>query len=115
MALSIKDIGEIDQVVGQWCLNRVPPHLKTSVDYDYEIDGQAVTIIEVRPAWQGAPGEVTRQPMAKFRFVKATEQWQIYWMRSSGKWQSSEPMSEATKINDALMVIETDQYGCFFG
>lgn len=115
MALSIKDIGEIDQVVGQWCLNRVPPHLKTSVDYDYKIDGQAVTIIEVRPAWQGAPGEVTRQPMAKFRFVIATEQWQIYWMRSSGKWQSYEPMSEATKLNDALMVIETDQYGCFFG
>jgi hypothetical protein len=53
MALSIKDIGEIDQVVGQWCLNRVPPHLKTSVDYDYEIDGQAVTIIEVRPPGKG--------------------------------------------------------------
>jgi hypothetical protein len=53
MAFSIEDIGEIDQVVGQWCLNRVPPHLKKSVDYDYEIDGQAVIIIEVRPAWQG--------------------------------------------------------------
>ena len=87
MALSIEDIGVIDQVVGQWCLNCVPPQLKKSVDYDYEIDGQAVTIIEVRPAWKGSPGEVTRRPITKFRFVKVTGQWQIYWMRSSGKWQ----------------------------
>jgi hypothetical protein len=53
--------------------------------------------------------------MAKFRFVKATEQWQIYWMRASGKWKSYEPMFEASKLEDALMVIESDQYGCFFG
>ena len=114
MAFSFEDIGEIDQVVGQWCLNRVAPQLKKSVDYDYERDGQAVTIIEVRPAW-GALGEFTRQPMAKFRFVKVTGQWQIYWMRASGKWKKYEPMFEATELDDALMVIETDQYGCFFG
>jgi hypothetical protein len=75
--LSIEDIGEIDQVVGQWCLARVPAHLKQSVDYDYEIDGQAVTILEVRPAWRGTPGEVTRRPIAKFRFVKVTGFWKI--------------------------------------
>ena len=72
MALSIEHIGEIDQVVGDWCLARVPAHLKQSVDYDYEIDGQAVTILEVRPAWRGTPGEVTRRPIARFRFVKVT-------------------------------------------
>ena len=31
---------------GQRCLNRVPPHLKKTVDYDHEIDAQAVTIIQ---------------------------------------------------------------------
>ena len=111
MALSVEDIGEIDHVVGQWCLNRVPPQLKKSVDYDYEIDGQAVTIIEVRPSWQGSPGEMTRRPIARFRFFKVTGQWQIYWMRSSGKWQWYEPMFEATELDDALMVIETNQHG----
>ena len=115
MALSIEVIGEIDQVVGRWCLTRVPPHLKKSVDYDYEIDGQTVTIIEVRPAWQGSPGEITRRPIARFRLVKVTGQWQIYWMRSSGKWQSYEPMFRASELVDCLTVLETDNYGCFFG
>lgn len=71
--------------------------------------------MEVRPAWQGSLGEVTRRPIARCRFVKVTGQWQIYWMRSSGKWRSHEPLSEATELDAALMVIETDPYGCFFG
>ncbi len=55
MALNIEDIGEIDQVIGHWCLSRVPPHFKKSVDYDYEIDGQTLTIVKVRSARQGSP------------------------------------------------------------
>ena len=115
MTLSIEDLGGIDEIIGQWCVRKVPPELKKSVDYDYEIDGQAVTILEVRPAWRGSPGEVTRMPIARFRFVKVTGFWKIFWMRSSGKWQSYEPMFEVNDLVDALDVIESDQYGCFFG
>jgi len=60
MALSLEQIGEIDQVVGDWCLARVPAHLKQSVDYDYEIDGQAVTLFVSEAclegySWRGNP------------------------------------------------------------
>ena len=78
MTLSIEDIGEIDQVVSQWCLTRVPAHLKQSINYDNEIDGQAVTILEVRPAWRGAPGDVTRTPIARIRLAKVTGFWKIF-------------------------------------
>ena len=115
MALSLEQIGEIDQVVGDWCLARVPAHLKQSVDYDYEIDGQAVTILEVRPAWRGTSGEVTRVPVAKFRFVKIFRHWRIYWMRKNLKWNIYMPAAEVNHLVDALDVIESDQYGCFLG
>jgi len=47
-----------------------------------------VIILEVQLAWQGSPGEVTRQAIAMFRFVNAIAQSQIYWMCSIDKWQS---------------------------
>lgn len=47
MTFSIEQLGEIDKVIGQWCLARVPPELKSQIDHDYEIDGQAVTLFEV--------------------------------------------------------------------
>ena len=115
MAFSIEDLGDIDLNVAQWCLEKVPPHLKRQVDYDYEVDGQAVIIYEVRPLWRGQPGEITRSPLAKFRYVKSSELWHIYWMRQTGKWESYEPASAACGLEEALTIIDTDTYGCFFG
>lgn len=115
MAFSIEDLGDIDHIVGQWCLLKVPTELKKNIDYDYEIDGQSVTIFEVRPAWRGQPGEVMRRALAKFRYVKSSELWHIYWMRQSGKWEAYEPASAACSLEESLTIIDTDTYGCFFG
>ena len=115
MAFTNQELGKIDGIISEWCLSKVPVHLKREVDYDYEIDGQAISIYEVRPAWRGNPGEKTRSPVARFRYVKTTELWNIYWMRQTGKWHLYEPDQAKRKLKDALTVIDTDQYGCFFG
>jgi hypothetical protein len=115
MALSIEDLGGIDLIIGQWCLEKVSPELKNKIDYDYEIEGQSVTLFEVRPRWRGQPGQTTRSPFAKFRYVKSSKLWHIYWMRQSGKWESYEPASAACGLEEALDIIELDTYGCFFG
>ena len=62
MAFSIEQLGEIDSVIGQWCVLRVPSKLKKQIDHDYEVDGQSVTLLEVRPLWRGPAGEFTRSP-----------------------------------------------------
>jgi len=115
MALTIEKMGEIDTVIGRWCLHKVPAHLKSQIDHDYEIDGQAVTLLEVRPVWRGQSGEYTRRPFARFRWVSARNCWQIDWMRQSGKWQAYEPCPAARNLEAALAVMEADAYGCFFG
>jgi len=115
MAFNIDDLGEIDTIIGQWCLEKVPPHLKKQIDHDYEIDGQSVTICEVRPLFLGKPGQVTRRAFAKFRYVKSSELWHIYWMRQTGKWEPYEPANAACTLEEALDIIELDSYGCFFG
>jgi hypothetical protein len=115
MAFSIEDLGDIDLTIGQWCLDKVPPEHKKQIDYDYEVDGQSVTIFEVRPLWRGQAGQTTRRPVVKFRYVKSSELWRIYWMRQNGKWESYEPASAACRLEEALDIIELDNYGCFFG
>jgi hypothetical protein len=96
-------------------LNKVPVQLKSKIDYDYEIDGQAISIFEVRPKWRGSPGEKSRHPVARFKYVKSTKLWNIYWLRQTGKWQLYEPARAECNLENALVVIETDQFGCFFG
>ena len=115
MPLSIEQLGEVDNVIGHWCLARVQPEIKSQLDYDYEVDGQAVTVFEVRPLWRGKPGEILRNPFARMRYVKVRASWQIYWMRASGKWQSYEPDPTARDLKAALAIITRDEYRCFFG
>lgn len=115
MAFSIEQLGEIDNVIGQWCLSKVPPKLKSQIDHDYEVDGQFVTLLEVRPLWRGPAGEFTHRPFAKFRYVKSSSIWKIYWIRQTGKWDLYEPSSSAKNLTVALAIIEADHYGCFFG
>lgn len=115
MAFTTEDLGDIDNTMSPWCLEKVPPHLKSKIDHDYEIDGQSVTVFEVRPAWRGEPGEKTRRAFAKFRFIKSSELWHIYWMRQSGKWHAYEQAPIACSLDEALDVVDTDTYGCFFG
>ena len=115
MAFSIEQLGEIDSVIGQWCVARVPPAIKNQIDHDYEVDGQAVTLLEVRPMWRGAPGEFTRSPFARFRYVRSSAIWKIYWRRQTGKWDLYKPSPSAKNLTVALAIIEVDHYGCFFG
>jgi hypothetical protein len=70
MALDIQALREIDTIVGQWCLSKVPAHLKQQIDYDYEVDGQAVSIFEVWPIWKGAAGETTDPLLRDFGLPK---------------------------------------------
>jgi hypothetical protein len=115
MAFSNDELGMLDNTVGTWCLGKVPPHLKPQVDYDYEITGQAVTLFEVRPAWRGKPGEITRRAFAKFRYIRSSELWHIYWMRQTGKWNAYQPAAVTISLDEALKVVDEDIYGCFFG
>lgn len=115
MAFTTEELGNIDIVVGQWCLQKVPPQLKNKIDYDYEVEGQAVTLFEVRPLWRGQPNERTRSAFAKFRYIKTGKVWNIYWMRHNGKWDLYVPASKACTIEEALDIIRFDTYGCFFG
>jgi hypothetical protein len=115
MAFCIEDLGNIDLIVGQWCLDKVPARLKQQIDHDYETDGQSVTLFEVRPRWRGQPGETTRHAYARFRYVKSSDIWYIYWMRQTGKWERYEPAPIACSLTEALEIMEADRYGCFFG
>jgi hypothetical protein len=79
------------------------------------VDGQAVTLLEVRPMWRGPPGEFTLSPFARFRFVKSSSIWKIYWRRQTGNWDLYKPSPSAKNLTVALAIIEADHYGCFFG
>ena len=53
--------------------------------------------------------------MAKIRYVRTSNIWQLLWQRANGKWVSHEPSPRSNNLKSIIEEIEADQYGCFFG
>ena len=93
---------------------RPAPHIRSNLDFDFEISGQSIELVEIRPQWDNK-SIIRRQAFAKATFVKTQGVWKVYWLRASGKWKNYEPASTALSVDDFLATVKTDEYGCFFG
>lgn len=88
--------------------------IRNKFDIGYSWDGYTALLFEIRPQWNN-PTNKLQHPFAKIRLIISSKIWKLYWMRSSGKWESYEPMPEALTLDELLQEISRDGYGCFFG
>jgi hypothetical protein len=93
---------------------RPPPHIRSELDFGFDIAGPSVKLVEIRPQWDDR-SIIHRCPFAKATFVKTQGIWKIYWQRASGKWQSYAPTATVASIDAFLAVIAEDKHACFFG
>jgi hypothetical protein len=115
MAISEFEIKRCEKLVGQYVESRRPPtHIRNELDLSFRINGQSVEIFEIRPAWQ-RPGVKMESPVAKATYVKAQKIWKVYWQRADLKWHRYDPDPEVKTIEEFLVVVEKDEFGCFYG
>jgi Protein of unknown function (DUF3024) len=116
MPLSPKDSSRIDDAMRAFMAKRRPPeHLRGKVDLSYRLKGQSLEIFELRPAFQGKPGQMHEHPVAKATFVIKHNHWRVYWMRRDLRWHSYQPAPTASSIESFCKLVDEDRHGCFFG
>ena len=93
---------------------RPAPHIRPELDYGFEISGQSVELLEIRPQWDDK-SIIRRHPFAKATFIKTQGVWKIYWLRQTLRWHCYEPTPTVASIEQFLAVVKADKYACFFG
>ncbi len=91
---------------------RPPANIRHKLDLGYRVEGQSVMIFEIRPVWQGKPGETMEHDLAKVTYIRTKKIWMVYWMRANLKWHQYEP---AATFATAMEIVAADANGCFFG
>lgn len=89
-------------------------HIRKQLDIGYSYDGKTVIFFEIRPHWDN-PNEILNSEFAKIRFYKSRREWNLYWMRASGKWELYEPFPISSHLDKMIQTIKEDKHGCFFG
>ena len=106
---------DIIEVMENFIEKRRPPvHIRSKLDIDYRIEGQSVTIVEVRSRWDNL--EIYRDtPMAKTTFIKAKNQWKVFWMRADLNWHSYTPKPYVRTLSEFTELVDEDKHACFWG
>jgi hypothetical protein len=113
----MKETIDIKEVTVKNFIEKMRPEdleIRSKLDYGYSYDGKIVILFEIRPVWMD-PTEIAHYGFAKIRYYKSREEWNLYWMRASGKWDLYDPFPIATHLEQMLQIIDKDEYGCFFG
>ena len=94
--------------------HRPPAHIRDEVDLAFRFDGRSVEIFEIRPRWD-KPAVKIEERVAKARYVKSRDLWQVYWQRADLKGHKYQPHPEVRTIDAFLRLVGEDEYACFFG
>jgi hypothetical protein len=106
----------IEKAMSAFMARRRPsPEIRPDLDLGYRVSAQSVEIFEIRPAWRGAPGEVTEQPVAKTTYVRTQRLWRVFWMRADLRWHVYPPAPTVDTFDTFLSHVERDEHACFFG
>lgn len=114
MTKKIIDINE--SIVRNFIESNRPEDLEVrkEVDLGYSYDGKIFLLFEIRPVWND-PKIKKEYAFAKIRYYQTREEWALYWMRASGKWERYEPFPESAYLDKIIEIIDEDALGCFFG
>lgn len=115
MAIDILQTVEIIEVMENFLSRKRPPeHIRNQLDIGYKIEDQSIIVFEIRPQWNNKE-IILEHPFAKTTFVKAKNNWKVFWMRSNLKWDSYSPKPTVANLLAFTKLVEEDKHHCFFG
>jgi hypothetical protein len=108
------ELQRIKKIVGGFCDEKIPDHLRNQIKVFYEVRGYDVKITESRPDFM-RNYEWTESPIARMKYDSDTLEWQVYWMRASGKWEKYTEFKPTNNLQLLIEEIEKDPYRVFWG
>lgn len=102
------------QRIQAWCREIWPEQYWDEVKCEADVEGYSVTIVEVRPPWDGA-GEHIRQPVARLRYTATTGLWAIYWRDRNLKFHEYRRKRPTRNVEALLDFIGSHEDPIFWG
>jgi hypothetical protein len=114
MGFSEFELKRIDKVVGGLCRQKSPQALHDKLRYDYQVTGNDVVIVEIRPHWKD-PNIFTETALARFRYHSDVRVWSLYWQRANLQWVPYETHHRDRVLDALVKEVQDDAFSVFFG
>ena len=96
------------------CAPHPDPAVASKLRHGYRIEDYSVILFESRPAFR-SPRDWQDHDVAKFRFVKSREVWQLFCQLRDLEWHAYEPLPESPELEALVSEVRKDPTGIFWG
>jgi hypothetical protein len=100
--------------LSKYCLDRIPPHIRSEIRLTHTIRGNSVTLIEERPFYLDR-SRWTRSPVAQFRYDPETQKWNLRCRDRNGRWHLYSRLAPNKNFEALLREVNADPTGIFWG
>jgi hypothetical protein len=114
LAIPELEMARVKKRLAAFC-DRVPPHARDQVWYDWRVRGNQVTVSEQRPAWNGPPGEITIHEFARFLYDPESNCWMLKWRDRNGRFHPYEGFEKVRSFDRVVDEVDADPTHIFFG
>jgi len=105
----------VEKKVGEFCKNKVPPHVLDKLNISYKIKGNTISIFENRAPWRKEITEWTSMPVAQMKYDEKTGEWTLFCADRNDKWHKYLNLKPTKDIDAVLAEIDRDPTGIFWG
>lgn len=90
------------------------PGVRARLRIGCRFEGPAVLLYEARPHFE-PPHQWREEPVAKFRYVKSRQVWQLFCMHRDLRWHVYHRLPESPDLSSLVAEVEQDPTGIFWG
>jgi hypothetical protein len=114
MAIPERQRASVTRQLTEYCAPHPRAEVRRVLRYGFEFASSHVILFEERPHFERS-SEWTRLDIAKFRWVAARGEWQLYCQFRDLKWRAYRPRPSARTFGALLREVEADRTGIFWG
>ena len=104
----------IETKLTEYCINRIPEHMRGEIKMAHKIRGNSVTMYETRPCYMD-PSSWTESPIAQLRYDQPSNKWLLYYPDRNYRWHPYSGVKPTANLDAILKEIDRDPTGIFWG
>lgn len=104
----------VEKLLAPICAPHPDPAVSSKLRHGFRVEEYSVVLFDSRPSFL-APDDWHDHDVAKFRFVKSRETWQLFCQFRDLRWRAYEPLPESPDLAVLVSEVRADPTGIFWG
>jgi hypothetical protein len=115
MSIPELELRRVSTMLAALCEKGSPEHLRDKLYLEFVVEGNAITLSEMRTGYGATKSAWLETPVARFRYSPSMGTWALFCMHRDLKWHRYTYLGPRKTFKPLLQEVDEDPTGIFWG